>query len=97
MTNPQASATPFDNYRPERAQHARELEDKSKELFTAGHAANHYADSYVLGTVVFAVVLFFCGILPQFSDLRLRMVLLAIGMLLLIFGLSRILVLPMAV
>jgi len=97
LTNPHAPATPFDNYRPERAQRARELEDKSKELFTAGHEANHYADSYVLGTVVFAVVLFFCGILPQFSDFRLRIVLLGIGMLLLIFGLSRILVLPRAV
>ena len=39
LTNPQAPATPFDNYRTERAQHARELEDKSKELFTAGHEA----------------------------------------------------------
>jgi hypothetical protein len=97
LTNPQAAATPFDNYRPERAQHARELEDKSKDLFYRGHQANHYADSYVLGTVVFAVVLFFCGILPQFSDFRLRIVLLSIGMLLLIFGLSRILMLPIAV
>ena len=97
LTNPQAPATPFDNYRPERAQLAHKLEDDSKKLFTAGHEANHYADSYVLGTVVFAVVLFFCGILPQFSDFRLRIALLGIGMLLLIFGLSRILVLPRAV
>ena len=97
LTNAQAPATPFDNYRPERVQHARELEDQSKALFTAGHEANHYADSYVLGTVVFAVVLFFCGIVPQFSDVRLRIGLLSIGMLLLIFGLSRILVLPRAV
>jgi len=94
LTNPQAPATPFNNYRPEHAQRARELEDQSKSLFAAGHEANHYADSYVLSTVVFAVVLFFCGIIPQFSDFRLRVALLGIGMLLLMFGLSKILVLP---
>jgi hypothetical protein len=96
LTNPQAPATPFVNYRSERAQRARELEDQSKAWFTAGHEANHYADNYVLGTVVFAVVLFFCGIVPQFSDFRLRVALLGIGMLLLLFGLSRILILPRA-
>ena len=96
LTNPQAPATPFNNYLPKRAQRAQELEDQSKALFVAGHEANHYADSYVLGTVVFAVVLFFCGIVPQFSDFRLRIALLSIGLLLLIFGLSRILVLPRA-
>ena len=96
LTNPQAPASPFDNYRPERVQRAQELENQSKALFTAGHEANHYADNYVLSTVVFAVVLFFCGIVPQFSDFRLRVVLLGIGVLLLIFGLSKILVLPRA-
>jgi hypothetical protein len=96
LTNPQAPASPFDNYRPERAQRAQELENQSKALFTAGHEANHYADNYVLSTVVFAVVLFFCGIVPQFSDFRLRVALLGIGVLLLIFGLSKILVLPRA-
>jgi hypothetical protein len=96
LTNPQAPASPFDNYRPERVQRAQELENQSKALFTAGHEANHYADNYVLSTVVFAVVLFFCGIVPQFSDFRLRVALLGIGVLLLIFGLSKILVLPRA-
>lgn len=95
LTNPQAPATPFDNYKSERAQHAREPEEQSKAVFTAGHEANHHADSCVLGTVVFAVVLFFCGIVPQFSDFRLRIVLLGIGMLLWLFGSSRILVLPL--
>ena len=45
---------------------------------------------------MFAVVLFFCGIVPQFTDFRLRLVLLGMGMLLLLFGLSKILVLPRA-
>ena len=96
LKNPQAPATPFNNYRTKDVQRALELEDQSKALFTAGHEANHYADSYVLGTVVFAVVLFFCGIVPQFSDFRLRVILLGMGVLLLLFGLSKILVLPRA-
>jgi hypothetical protein len=97
LTNPQAPATPFSNYKSESAQLARSLEDQSKALFNVGHEANHNADSYVLGTVVFAAVLFFCGIVPQFSDFRLRVILLGTGVLLLLFGLSRILVLPRAV
>lgn len=98
MTNPQAPATPFalPGYRSEHWQHARELQNQSKALFEAGHRANHYADNYVLGTVVLATVLFFCGIIPQFSDFRFRVALLGIAILLLMFGLSKILVLPRA-
>lgn len=98
MTNPQAAATPFalPGYRSEHGQHARELENQAKALFEAGHQANHYADNYVLGTVVLATVLFFCGIIPQFSDFRLRVALLGIAILLLMFGLSKVLVLPRA-
>ena len=59
-------------------------------------STGNYADSYVLGTVVFAPVLFFCGVVSQFSDLRLRVVLLGMGVFLLLFGLSKILVLPRA-
>jgi hypothetical protein len=96
--NPQAPATPFTvpNYGSPHEQQARELESRAEALFAAGHQANHYADNYVLGTVVLATVLFFCGIVPQFSDFRLRVALLGIAMLLLMFGLSRILVLPRA-
>lgn len=96
FTDSQAPATPFDNYRPEHTPRAHELEEQSKALFAAGHEANHYADSYVLGTVLFAVVLFFGGIVPQFSDFRLRIILLGMGVVLLVFGLSEILVLPRA-
>jgi len=46
--------------------------------------------------VLLATVLFFCGILPQFGDFRARVFLLGIAVLLLLFGLSKILVLPRA-
>jgi hypothetical protein len=98
LTNPQAPASPFalPGYRSEALQHARELENQAKALFDAGHRANHYADSYVLCTVMLAIVLFFCGIIQQFAEFRTRAILLGMAMLLLIFGLSRMLVLPRA-
>lgn len=98
LTNPQAPSTPFmlPGYRTEHGQHARDLEKQSKALFEAGHQANHVADTYVLGTVVLATVLFFCGIVQQFTEFRTRVFLLGVAVLLLTFGLSKILVLPRA-
>jgi hypothetical protein len=98
FTNPQAPASPFTlpAYQSEHEQHARELENQAKSLFETGHRANHYADSYVRGTVMLATVLFFCGILQQFDDFRARVFLLGMAILLLLFGLSKILVLPTA-
>jgi hypothetical protein len=98
LSNPQAPGTPFDlpGYRSEHGQQARDLERQSKTLFETGHRANHIADTYVLGTVLLATVLFFCGIVQQFREFRTRVFLLALALLLFIFGLSRILVLPVA-
>jgi hypothetical protein len=98
LSNPQAPGTPFDlpGYRSEHGQQARDLERQSKALFEKGHHANHVADTYVLGTVLLATVLFFCGIVQQFKVFRTRVFLLALALLLFVFGLSRILVLPVA-
>jgi len=98
LTNPQAPSTPFalPGYRSVQGQRAIELENQAKALFDAGHRANHYADTYVLGTVLLAIVLFFCGIIPQFQDFRIRVGLLGMAIVLLILGLSRVLVLPRA-
>ena len=98
LTNPEAPATPFglSSQLLKHGQHALDLDNQSKALFEAGYRANHYADTYVLGTVVFATVLFFCGIVQQFRDIRIRVFLLSVAILLLMFGLSKILVLPSA-
>ena len=98
LINPQAPTSPFalPDYRSEHGQRAIELENQAKALFEAGHRANHFADTYVLGTVLLAMVLFFCGIVPQFQEFRFRLGLLGIAVLLLIVGLSKILVLPRA-
>ena len=98
LSNPQVPGTPFDlpGYHTEHGRHARELESQSKALFETGHRANHIADTYVLATVLLATVLFFCGIVQQFEEFRTRVFLLVLAILLFIFGLSRILVLPVA-
>ena len=98
LTDPQAPATPFalPGYRSEHGQRAIELENQAKALFDAGHRANHIADTYVLGTVLLATVLFFCGIVQQFQEFPVRIALLGMAVLLLISGLSKVLVLPRA-
>jgi hypothetical protein len=98
LNNPDAPPTPFalPGELLQHGQNALDLENQSKALFEAGYRANHYADTYVLGTVVFATVLFFCGIVQQFREFRTRIFLLGIAVLLLMFGLSKILVLPRA-
>jgi hypothetical protein len=98
LTDPRAPATPFalPGYRSEHGERARELESQAQALFEAGHRANHYADTYVLGTVVLATAMFFCGIVQQFRDFHTRVFLLAMAILLLLFGLSKVLVLPRA-
>jgi len=98
QADPKAPPTPFalPGYRSQHQEHARELESQSKALFDAGHRANHYADIYISATVVLATVLFFCGIIPQYRNSRVRLSLLGIAVLLLAFGLSKILVLPRA-
>jgi len=98
LSNPQAPSTPFalPGYHTEHGQHARDLERQSKALFEAGHRANHLADTYVLGTVLLATVLFFCGIVQQFKEFGTRVFLLSVAVLLLVFALSKILVLPRA-
>jgi hypothetical protein len=97
-TNPEAPATPFmvPSYRSERRQHALELENQAQARFQVGYEANHYADSYVLGTVIFSTVLFFCGITQQFREFQVRIALLGIATLLLVLGISKVLVLPRA-
>lgn len=98
LSNSQAPSTPFalPGYRTEHGQRARDFEMQSKALFEAGHRANHVADTYVLGTVLLATVLFFCGIVQQFKEFHTRVFLLALALFLFMFGLSRILVLPVA-
>ena len=98
LTNPEAVASPFQlpSYRSEHLMRAVELDREAEALFQAGHRANHYADTYIQGTVVLAMMLFFCGITQQFQHFPLRLILLGMATLLLLYGLSRILALPRA-
>lgn len=96
LTNPQAVTSPFHlpSYRSEHLARAIELDNEAEALFQAGHRANHFADTYIQGTVVLAMMLFFCGITQQFQDFQLRLILLGVATLLLLYGLSKILLLP---
>lgn len=98
LTNPQAPASPFvlPSYRSEHIERAIKLQKEGETMFQVGHTANHHADTYVQGTVVLAMVLFFCGIVQQFRYFGARLVLLGLATLFLVYGLSKILVLPRA-
>ena len=98
LTNPDAVTSPFllPNYRSEHISRAISLEKDAEALFQAGRQANHYADLYSQGTVVLAMVLFFCGITQKFQEFRFRLVLLGLSMLLFVYGLSKVLPLPRA-
>jgi len=56
--------------------------------------ANQTSDDYVLSTVLFASVLFFAGISAKFKSRRVRVFMLAVGILVLVFAAGRVATLP---
>lgn len=73
---------------------SRELEALAEEHFGKATTANQHSDNYVLGTVIFASVLFFAGISSKFRTYNVRMLLLALAGLMLLIGAGRIVGLP---
>lgn len=73
---------------------SRELEALAEAHFVKATTANQHSDDYVLGTVIFASVLFFAGISSKFRTYNVRMLLLAFAVLMLLFGAGRIVGLP---
>ncbi|MDO8872952.1 MAG: hypothetical protein Q7V05_09525 [Methanoregula sp.] len=78
--------TPFD--RPEYNLHyyteSNLLEDNATAAFNHGKDANTNGDMYISNTILFAIVLFFCGIYSRWESVKIRIGLL--GMTLLIFS-----------
>ena len=72
------------------------LEEEASELFAEGERANKTSDDYAFSTVLLATVLFFAGIATRFEWQPIRWVLLAVGLVLLIFGVYNLLSLPIA-
>jgi hypothetical protein len=70
------------------------LERLGDERFEQGKSATENADDYVFATVFFAVVLFFAGISLRFAWFSLRVMIMALGSGLLVYGAIRLASLP---
>ena len=98
LKNPQAPLTPFatPQYRLAARAESERLETKAAaEATTAGRNIQR-ATNYVLGVVLFSSALFFGGISSRIGNPRTRAVILGIGCLVLLFGLTWIITLPIS-
>ena len=98
LRNPEAPLTPFatPQYRLAARAESERLETKAAaEAATAGRNIQH-ATNYVLGVVLFSSALFFGGISSRIGNPRARAVILGIGCLVLLGGLTWILTLPIS-
>jgi hypothetical protein len=76
------------------AEESERLEQVGDVRFEQGKAATENADDYVFVTVFFAIVLFFGGISLRFAWLPMRILILAMGGTLLVYGAIRLTTLP---
>jgi hypothetical protein len=98
LKNPNAHRTPFKQpeYQPENLKRAAALNEKSSTLFKQGQEANEISDSYVLNTVLLAMVMFLCSIAQQFKRPGSRLTLLTVSSLITVIGLLNFLRHPIA-
>jgi hypothetical protein len=75
--------TPFDQpeYNLQYYTEANLLENNATAAFNHGKDANTNGDMYISNTILFAIVLFFCGIYSRWESVRIRMGLLAMTLL----------------
>jgi hypothetical protein len=94
--NDDAPATPFDlpDFANSELQRAESLEEDAAAKFDEAKSANQTGDDYILATVFFAVVLFFCGIAPKLDQRPLQWMVLVLAFAGLGTGLARALTLP---
>jgi hypothetical protein len=84
--NPIPPGTPFDlpEYQVASLAESSRLEEEATAAFGRAADANTNGDQYILTTVLFAIVLFFCGIYSKWEVQRVRIALLAVA--LVVFG-----------
>ncbi len=63
------------------------LEEQAAAAFDRGRAANDYGDLYISYTILFAIVLFFCGIYSQWDELWIRQGILVVTLIIFAFAL----------
>lgn len=73
-TNPIPPGTPFDlpEYSVAKYDESALLEENATAAFNKGKDANTNGDIYISNTVLFAIVMFFCGIYTRWDSLRIR-------------------------
>ena len=88
-TNPIPPGTPFD--RPEysiaKNTESALLEEQAAAAFDRGKDANEYGDLYISVTVLFAIVLFFCGVYSRWEEVHIRQAILAVTLVVFAFAL----------
>lgn len=96
MKNPAAAATPFTlpEYRLALWDSAARYEAEANQLFAEGQRANTISDRYVLDTVLFALALFFAGVVQQGRFHWLRVMMLAMSLLVIAFAVSDMVIHP---
>jgi len=88
ITNPIPAGTPFDRpeYSVAKYHESDRLEEKATASFNLGKDANTNGDLYISNTVLFAIVLFFCGVYSRWESMKIRIGILL--MTLLVFSLA---------
>jgi hypothetical protein len=96
LHNVNAVASPLNEpqYQPADLKKSDQLEKVGDARFEEAKNATEHADDYVFITVFFAAVLFFAGMSLRFAWTRMRVIVLALGVLLMVYGLARIASLP---
>jgi hypothetical protein len=73
-TNPIPAGTPFElpEYSLAKNNESARLEEQATASFNSGKDANTNGDMYISNTVLFAIVLFFCGIYTRWESIKIR-------------------------
>lgn len=89
MTNPIPAGTPFDlpEYSVAKYNESASLEEQATAAFNRGKDANTNGDLYISNTVLFAIVLFFCGVYSRWESMKIRSGILVMTLLVFSFAL----------
>jgi hypothetical protein len=96
FTNPNAPPGPLfmPQYKVSQDATANQLEAHAAKTFDEGQAAKEQGDAYVLNTVFLATVLFLTAIAENFKWNRIRAVILAVAVVMLLYGIYHLIVYP---
>ncbi len=96
FTNPNAPPGPLfmPQYKISLDEKSNQLDAQAATTFDKGQAAKEQGDAYVLNTVFLATVLFLTAIAENFQWNRIRAVILAIGLVMLLFGIYHLIIYP---